>query len=161
MIMKSVVGISLGASRPGLRRSPPRFSVKKCRCSRVGTDGSTAKRRHPDPAMGKARPTPSAWACSRTATSAGSHRFVEKGQRQAEGRGDACALTTIGGRLGDILQEWSVRHAQIQLGSYFNNARVLFLSGMTNYKLAMSMSEYTENMHCSPIRYSSSACPSS
>jgi hypothetical protein len=76
---------------------------------------------------------------------AGSHRFVEKDSAKLKAVAKQ-ALTTIGGRLGDILQEWSVRHAQIQLGNYFNNARVVFLSGMTNYKLAMSMAEYTDNV---------------
>ena len=53
---------------------------------------------------------------------------------------------TTGARLGDILQEWALRHAQSELGDYFNNAKVLFFSGMANYKLATSMSEYTQNL---------------
>jgi predicted amino acid dehydrogenase len=53
---------------------------------------------------------------------------------------------TTGGRLGDIFQEWALRHAQTQLGSFFNNARVLFFSGMTDYKLALSMAEYSSNL---------------
>ncbi len=53
---------------------------------------------------------------------------------------------TTGGRLNDILQEWALRHVQNKLGDYFNNARVLFFSGRTNYKLALAMSEYTANL---------------
>ena len=53
---------------------------------------------------------------------------------------------TTGGRLDDLLQEWALRHAQVKLGDYFNNAKVLFFSGMTNFKLATTMSEYTANM---------------
>jgi hypothetical protein len=53
---------------------------------------------------------------------------------------------TTGARLGDILLEWAVRHAQIELGHYFDNANVLFFSGMAHHKLAMSMAEYTHNL---------------
>jgi predicted amino acid dehydrogenase len=53
---------------------------------------------------------------------------------------------TTGGRLNDILQEWALRHVQNRLRDYFNNARVLFFSGRTNYKLALAMSEYTGNL---------------
>jgi predicted amino acid dehydrogenase len=56
------------------------------------------------------------------------------------------APITTGGRLGDIFQEWAVRHAQTELGNFFNNARVLFFSGLTDYKLALSMAEYTTNL---------------
>jgi predicted amino acid dehydrogenase len=35
---------------------------------------------------------------------------------------------------------------QAKLGNYFNNAKVLFFSGRTNYKLAQAMSEYTHNL---------------
>jgi predicted amino acid dehydrogenase len=53
---------------------------------------------------------------------------------------------TTGGRLGDILQEWAVRHVQVSLGHYFNNANVLFFSGRSSFKLAQTMSEYTPNL---------------
>ena len=39
-----------------------------------------------------------------------------------------------------------MRHAQHSLGRYFDNAKVLFFSGLANPKLAMSMSEYTQNL---------------
>jgi predicted amino acid dehydrogenase len=51
-----------------------------------------------------------------------------------------------GARLADIFLEWAVRHAQTTLGHYFDNANVLFFSGLASYKLATSMSEYTENL---------------
>ncbi len=53
---------------------------------------------------------------------------------------------TTGGRLGDILQEWALRHVQGKLGDYFSNARVLFFSGTANYKLAQAMAEFTPNL---------------
>jgi hypothetical protein len=33
-----------------------------------------------------------------------------------------------------------------KFGNYFNNAKVLFLSGMANYKIAKVMAEYTDNL---------------
>ena len=52
-----------------------------------------------------------------------------------------------GARLADIFLERAVRHAQATLGHYFDNARVLFFSGMAHQKLAMAMAEYTPNLH--------------
>jgi hypothetical protein len=132
------------------------FLGEKLHVQRLGTDGSTAR------AVALVRQ----WDSKADAIGlgvlkdryrAGSHRFVEKDSAKLKAVAKQ-ALTTIGGRLSDILQEWSVRHAQIQLGNYFNNARVVFLSGMTNYKLAMSMAEYTDNvMFADPLLQS--ACP--
>jgi predicted amino acid dehydrogenase/predicted peroxiredoxin len=141
--MKSVVGISLGAAAQDFAFTAT-FLGEKLHVQRLGTDGSTAR------AVALVRQ----WDSKADAIGlgvlkdryrAGSHRFVEKDSAKLKAVAKQ-ALTTIGGRLGDILQEWSVRHAQIQLGNYFNNARVVFLSGMTNYKLAMSMAEYTDNV---------------
>ena len=141
--MKSVVGISLGAAAQDFAFTAT-FLGEKLHVQRLGTDGSTAR------AVALVRQ----WDSKADAIGlgvlkdryrAGSHRFVEKDSAKLKAVAKQ-ALTTIGGRLSDILQEWSVRHAQIQLGNYFNNARVVFLSGMTNYKLAMSMAEYTDNV---------------
>jgi hypothetical protein len=129
--MKSVVGISLGAAAQDFAFTAT-FLGEKLHVQRLGTDGSTAR------AVALVRQ----WDSKADAIGlgvlkdryrAGSHRFVEKDSAKLKAVAKQ-ALTTIGGRLGDILQEWSVRHAQIQLGNYFNNARVVFLSGMTNYK---------------------------
>ena len=75
----------------------------------------------------------------------GSQRFIDKDSARLKAVATRVPATT-GGRLGDILQEWAVRHAQSQLGSYFNNARTLFFSGLTDYKLALALSEYTSNL---------------
>ena len=75
----------------------------------------------------------------------GSRRYVEKDSARMKGAVTRIPVTT-GGRLGDILQEWALRNVQVKLGNYFNNAKVLFFSGMTNYKLALAMSEYTQNL---------------
>ncbi len=53
---------------------------------------------------------------------------------------------TTGARLRGIVQEWSLRSAQAELGNFFNNAKVLFLSGTTNYRMASVMAEFTQNL---------------
>ena len=148
--MKSVVGISLGAAAQDFAFTAT-FLGEKLHVQRLGTDGSTAR------AVALVRQ----WDSKADAIGlgvlkdryrAGSHRFVEKDSAKLKAVAKQ-ALTTIGGRLGDILQEWSVRHAQIQLGNYFNNARVLFFSGITNFKLAASLLEYTQNLQfADPLR---------
>ena len=53
---------------------------------------------------------------------------------------------TTGATLRRLLQVRAVRHVQKELGSYFNNNLVLFLSGMRNYDMAVAMSDYTKNL---------------
>ncbi|MFN4116093.1 MAG: dehydrogenase, partial [Inhella sp.] len=53
---------------------------------------------------------------------------------------------TSGATLRRLLQVRAVRHVQKELGSYFNNNIVLFLSGMRNYDMAVALSDYTKNL---------------
>ncbi len=53
---------------------------------------------------------------------------------------------TTGATLRRLLQVRAVRHVQKELGGYFNNNKVLFLSGMRNYEIAVALSEYTKNL---------------
>ena len=53
---------------------------------------------------------------------------------------------TTGARLRRLLQVRAVRRVQAELGHYFNNNIVLFLSGMRNYDLAQALAEYTPNL---------------
>ncbi|HEX6136247.1 MAG TPA: dehydrogenase [Casimicrobiaceae bacterium] len=141
--MKRVIGISLGTSAQDFafdtRFLGQRFSVR-----RIGTNGSAAKavkllkqwEQHAD-AIGLG--------VEKDSYTVGSRRYVEKDSLRMKSAVTRVPVTT-GARLGDILQEWALRHVQGKLGSYFNNARVLFLSGMTQYKLALAMSEYTQNL---------------
>ena len=55
-------------------------------------------------------------------------------------------LVTSGARLRGIVQEWSLRSAQLELDNFFNNAKVLFLTGTANYRLASVMGEFTDNL---------------
>ena len=53
---------------------------------------------------------------------------------------------TTGATLRRLLQVRAVRHVQKELGNYFNNNLVLFLSGIRNYDMAVAMSDYTRNL---------------
>lgn len=54
---------------------------------------------------------------------------------------------TTGATLRRLLQVRALRHVQHELGDYFNNNIVLFLSGMRNYDMAVAMSDYTKNLN--------------
>jgi len=54
---------------------------------------------------------------------------------------------TTGATLRRLLQVRAVRHVQKELGHYFNNNLVLFLSGMRNYDMAVALSDYTRNLY--------------
>ncbi len=53
---------------------------------------------------------------------------------------------TSGATLRRLLQVRAVRYVQHELGNYFNNNHVLFLSGMRNYDMAVALSDYTKNL---------------
>ena len=75
----------------------------------------------------------------------GTSRFTEQVTLKLEKKAGLVPVTT-GARLREIVQEWSVRSAQEELGKIFNNAKILFMSGATNYRLASVMSEYSDNL---------------
>ncbi len=141
--MKTVVGVSLGARERDYEFTT-RFLGRRFDVRRLGTNGSTAaavrllKR-------WEMRADAIGLGVVKDSYAVGSRRYVDK-PSAAMKRAVTRVPVTTGGRLSDILQEWALRHVQIKLGDYFNNARVLFFSGMRNYKLALAMSEYTENL---------------
>ena len=141
--MKQVVSISLGPSSQDFEFTAE-FLGEKLHVRRLGTDGSTARAakllKEWD---GKAAAI--GLGVLKESYRAGAHKFVEQDSVKLTQMVKTSPITT-GGRLGDILQEWSVRHAQVKLGYYFTNARVLFFSGLADFKLAMSMAEYTPNL---------------
>ncbi|WP_178084851.1 dehydrogenase [Rhodoferax aquaticus] len=53
---------------------------------------------------------------------------------------------TTGAHLRRLLQVRAVRYVQKELGHYFNNNLVLFLSGMRNFDMAVALSDYTKNL---------------
>lgn len=75
----------------------------------------------------------------------GTDHFVRPETRKLEKFASPTPVTT-GARLREIVQEWTLRSAQMELGNIFNNARILFLSGTLNYRLASILSEFTDNL---------------
>jgi predicted amino acid dehydrogenase len=129
--MKNVIGISLGARAQDFSFKT-HFLGQSLHVQRLGADGSTAQAakllRH--------------W----------NGRADAIGLRPADGESvELPALATrspltTGARLAEIFLEWAVRHAQTSLGHYFDNANILFFSGLANAKLAASMAEYSDNL---------------
>jgi predicted amino acid dehydrogenase len=141
--MKKAVGISMGAGDQDFEFAT-RFMGHSFNVRRIGTNGSTAKTvkllkywsQHAD-AIGLG--------VEKESYTVGGRRYVEPDSARLKSAVTRIPVTT-GGRLGDILQEWALRHVQAKLGDYFTNANVLFFSGRTNYKLALAFSEYTSNL---------------
>lgn len=129
--MKQVIGISLGSKREDFHFNAD-FIGEHLSVDRIGTDGDNVK------AVRLLRQS------KRTAQAIGLGMPIDDPQVQAALRGQV--PVSGGTRLGEILLEWAVRQTQVRLGDYFNNARVLFIDGMNNSKLANAMSEYTTNL---------------
>jgi predicted amino acid dehydrogenase len=147
--MKNVIGVSLGAHSQDFEFTT-RFLGQRMNVRRLGADGS----------IERAAKLLEQWETRADAIGLG---LTGSGGAAGAGGGDQTAgglaqrvtrvPVTTGDRLGEIFLEWAVRRAQARLGGFFNNARVLFLSGAANYKLAMSMSEYTDNLlFADPLR---------
>jgi len=60
---------------------------------------------------------------------------------------------TTGATLRRLLQVRAIRYVQKELGNYFNNNLVLFLSGMRNYEMAVAMADYTKNLKFADALY--------
>ena len=141
--MKNVIGISLGAKSQDFDFRT-RFLGVDLHVQRLGTDGSSAQ----------AAKLVRQWDTRADAIGLGlakdSGRVGAQRKRDADADKLARLATRVpvstGARLADLFLEWAVRHAQHSLGRYFDNAKVLFFSGLANPKLAMSMSEYTQNL---------------
>jgi predicted amino acid dehydrogenase len=141
--MKTVVGISLGASDQDFKFNMP-FLGQQIAVHRVGTNGSIAKAARLLKTW-EPRADVIGLGVIKDHYQAGAHRFVEKDAARLRALVSRVPVT-VGAKLEEILQEWALRHAQAQLGSYFNNARVLFFSGLKNYKLALALTEHTGNL---------------
>ncbi|BDG01317.1 dehydrogenase [Anaeromyxobacter oryzae] len=141
--MKNIVSISLGASA-GDYDFTTRFREQWFRVRRFGTDHDVRK----------ALDLLARWQGECDAIGLGmvsDHQLV--GTRRIEDPITAeleAAVSevpvTTGARLRSFLDEWTIRHIQEHEQHYFTNARVLFLSGLTNYRTAQVLSEYTHNM---------------
>ncbi|MBP6902843.1 MAG: dehydrogenase [Burkholderiaceae bacterium] len=141
--MKHVVAISLGARRQDFELRT-RFLGQALQLQRLGTDGSAAQAarllKHWD---GRADAIGLGLVNDSSQLDARRSRRIDGGALAAHVK--RTPLST-GARLADILQEWALRHAQQSLGHYFDNARVLFFSGLAHHKLAAALGEYTPNL---------------
>ena len=141
--MKNVISISLGSKNQDFDFKT-RFLGHEMRVRRLGTDSSITEAlklaRHWD-----RRADAIGLGLVKDSSRVRARRRVEHDGERLQ-RAATHAPTTTGARLGEIFLEWAVRHTQIELGHYFDNARVLFFSGMANHKLALSMAEYSENL---------------
>ena len=53
---------------------------------------------------------------------------------------------TDGHALGDVLQEWAIRHLQAELPGYLSNARTVVLGGLNHARTTRLLREFTENI---------------
>jgi predicted amino acid dehydrogenase len=75
----------------------------------------------------------------------GTHRFTDRLTARLEAAADSVPVTT-GAMLRTLFDEWAIRHVQRDEKQYFTNARTLFLSGITNYRMAAILAEHTPNL---------------
>ena len=141
--MKNVISISLGSKKQNFDFKT-RFLGEEMRVRRRGTDDDMAEATRLARYWDK-RADAIGLGLVKDSNRIGARDAVEQDGARLQGVATHVPVTT-GARLGEIFLEWAVRHTQIELAHYFNNAKVLFFSGLANQRLAMSMAEYTENM---------------
>ncbi len=143
--MKQVISISLGASKDDYEFETE-FLGQAFTVKRLGADGD----------MEKAAQMLLEWDKKADAIGVGNIKFPHAiASRYLTKKHDDKIKTlgrriqtpvTTGGSLRDVSFEWSLRYVDHKFGHYFDNAKVLFLSGMANYKIARVMAEYTDNL---------------
>ncbi|RPJ82530.1 MAG: dehydrogenase, partial [Deltaproteobacteria bacterium] len=143
--MKQIVSISLGSSKTDYEFETE-FLGQDFNIKRLGTDGD----------LEKAAEMLLQWDKNADVIGIGgvklpyglNPRYLKKKHMDKLERLGAQIETpvTLGSELRDVSFEWCLRFIQYKFGNYFNNAKVLFLSGMDHYRLAKVMSEFTDNL---------------
>ncbi len=141
--MKKVVSVSLGPADLDYSFKT-RFLGETFTVTRLGTDGKSrqAARLVRD---WRDRADSLGLGMVREHYTVGTDRFTRRETRKLEKLAEDTPVTT-GSKLREIVQEWTLRSTQAELGNIFTNAKVLFLSGTLNYRLASIMAEYTDNL---------------
>ncbi|MDX1588943.1 MAG: dehydrogenase [Oleiphilaceae bacterium] len=141
--MKTVVSISLGPADLDYDLETE-FLGQRLRVIRVGTDGSVSQA---ESAIREWEPKADVIGLGMVQDHylVGTRRITHRDTLRLENAVQSVPVTT-GATLRGILQDWAVRHAQLELEHCFNNARVLFLNGQANYRPARVFSEYTDNL---------------
>jgi predicted amino acid dehydrogenase len=141
--MKRIVSVSLGPANADYEFST-RFLGQEFHIRRFGADGDVSRA-----AALLGRYQGEADACGlgmvRDHAIVGTRQFVDRLTARLEQAVTRVPVTT-GARLRTFVDEWAVRHVHNEEGGYFTNARVLFLSGIGNYRAASTLSEYTKNL---------------
>ena len=141
--MKQIVSVSLGSSRADYDHTTT-FLGHAFRIRRFGADHDLAKvHALLDRWQGEADVV--GLGMVNDHAHVGTRRLVDPTTARLEAAVTRVPVTT-GAMLRTFLDEWAVRHIQNDDARYFSNARVLFLSGMTNYRLAQALTEYTPNV---------------
>ncbi|HMU17390.1 MAG TPA: saccharopine dehydrogenase NADP-binding domain-containing protein [Thauera aminoaromatica] len=141
--MKKVVTVTLGASKHDFTLDTE-FLGERYTVKRFGTDGNHRKawellrrqQAHAD-AIGVGETADHYQVGLRTIVNRDTEKLTKVVTR---------VPVTTGATLRRLLQVRAVRHVQRELGSYFNNNHVLFMSGMRNYEIARALAEYTDNL---------------
>ncbi len=141
--MKTVVSISLGSSELDYEFKTE-FLGQKFRVIRKGTNADVDQAKElMRQWQGKADAI--GLGMVREHQKVGAYQFTQAATRELENTVAGTPVTT-GAALREILHDWAVRHTQDSVENCFNNSRVLFFSGMGNYRSARVLSEYTENL---------------
>jgi predicted amino acid dehydrogenase len=142
-LMKKVVTVTLGSSKQDFEFKTE-FLGQSFSVRRLGADQDTGKawelmRRHQATAdaVGLGEISDHYNVGLRTVTNKETKRLTNVVTR---------VPVTTGATLRRLLQVRAIHHVQKELGHYFNNNLVLFLSGMRNYDMAVAMSDYSKNL---------------
>jgi predicted amino acid dehydrogenase len=148
--MKHVVTVTLGSSKKDFEFKT-KFLGQDFTVQRLGADQDTGKawdlmRRHQATAdaIGLGEVVDHCHVGLRTVINKETQRLLNVVTR---------VPVTTGATLRRLLQVRAVRYVQKELGHYFNNNLVLFLSGMRNYDMAVAMSDYTPNLSFADALY--------
>ncbi len=141
--MKRIVSVSLGPAGADYEFTST-FLGQQFHIRRLGTDGDVGvaaklleRYQHEADACGLGMVRDHAFV--------GTRRVVNATTAHLEQAVTRVPVTT-GARLRTFFDEFAIRHVQDEEGEYFTNARVLFLSGLLNYRVASTLSEYTKNL---------------
>ena len=138
--MKHVVSVTMGSSTNDFTFETD-FLGQPFTVSRVGADGDESQawellRRH------QAKADAIGLGMIRDHHDVGTRRIVHADTERMLGVVTRVPATT-GAALRRLLQVRAVRHVQKQLGNFFNNNKVLFLSGVVNYDMAVAMADWS------------------
>jgi predicted amino acid dehydrogenase len=153
--MKQVISISLGSSNNNYEFQTT-FLGQKFKIKRIGTNGDYDKAvdllvqldAETDAfGLGSVKlPTPNKHSRLINLASSVLDYVRDDSVKIAKLRSRLKSPVTTGDHLINVAHEWAIRSLQFEHNGYFNNARVLFLSGITNYRMARVMAEFTENL---------------